>query len=186
VARLIYSAITSLDGYVADAEGNFDWAEPDLEVHAFVNDRERPLGTYLYGRRMYEVMQAWETLGADPDATDVTRDFANLWLAADKVVYSTTLDATPTSRTRLERSFDADAVRAMKERADADLGIGGPGIAVHALRAGLVDEINLYLNPIVVGAGTSALPTGFATRLRLVDEHRFGNGVVYVQYRVER
>jgi len=186
VARLLYSAITSLDGYVADADGNFDWAEPDLEVHAFVNDRERPIGTYLYGRRMYEVMQAWETLGDEPEAPDVARDYATLWRAADKVVYSTTLGATPTSRTRLERSFDPDAVRAMKETAAADLGIGGPGIAAHALRAGLVDEISLYLNPIVVGAGTPALPAGFTTPLRLVDEHRFGNGVVYLQYDVKR
>jgi len=186
VARLLYSAITSLDGYVADADGNFDWAEPDLEVHAFVNDRERPIGTYLYGRRMYEVMQAWETLGDEPEARDVTRDFATLWRAADKVVYSTTLGATPTSRTRLERSFDPDAVRAMKETAAADLGIGGPGIAAHALRAGLVDEISLYLNPIVVGAGTPALPDAFTARLRLVDERRFGNGVVYLRYDFDR
>jgi len=186
VARLLYSAITSLDGYVADADGNFDWAEPDLEVHGFVNDRERPIGTYLYGRRMYEVMRAWETLGDEPDAPDVARDYASLWRAADKVVYSSTLDATTTARTRLERSFDPDAVRGMKETAEADLGIGGPGLAAYALRAGVVDEISLYLNPIVVGAGTPALPNAFATRLRLVDELRFGNGVVYLRYDVER
>ena len=185
MARLIYSAITSLDGYVADNDGNFDWAAPDRELHAFVNDLERPIGTYLYGRRLYEVMRVWETLDTDGDVTDVERDYAQLWWAADKVVYSSTLPEVTTTRTRLERSFDADAVRTLKDAATSDVGIGGPGLAAHALAAGLVDDIRLYLNPVVVGGGTAALPDGVRAGLALVDEHRFGNGVVYLAYRVD-
>ena len=188
MARLIYSAITSLDLYVNDAAGNFDWAAPDAAVHAFVNDHERPIGTYLYGRRMYETMRVWEHMGLDADPTSEAAevlDYAALWRATDKVVYSSTLDAASTARTRIERSFDADAVRAMKRTADRDLGIGGPGIAACALAAGLVDEIDLFLTPVVVGAGTPALPDGWAADLALVDAHRFANGVVYLQYRVE-
>jgi dihydrofolate reductase len=185
MARLIYAAITSLDGYVADEQGNFDWAAPDEAVHAHVNDLERPIGTYLYGRRMYEVMRVWETLGTDGDESDIERDYAELWRAADKVVYSSTLPAVTTARTRLERSFDRDAVRDLKASAGSDLGIGGPGIAAHALAAGLVDDIHLYLNPVVVGGGTAALPDGVRAGLELVDEHRFDNGVVYLAYRVD-
>jgi dihydrofolate reductase len=185
MAHLVYAAITSLDGYVADEQGNFDWAAPDEAVHAHVNDLERELGTYLYGRRMYEVMRVWETFGTAPDADPVERDYAELWRAADKVVYSTTLPEVTTTRTRLERSFEPDAVRALKDSADRDLGIGGPGIAAHALAAGLVDRVHLYLNPVVVGGGTAALPDGVRTGLELVDEHRFGNGVVYLAYRVD-
>src|SRR6476620_9102408 len=185
MARLIYSAITSLDGYVADEQGNFDWAAPDEAVHAHVNDLERPIGTYLYGRRMYEVMRVWETLGTDGDESDIERDYATLWRAADKVVYSSTLPAVTTARTRLERSFDPVVVRALKDSAGSDLGIGGPGIAAHALAAGLVDDIRLYLNPVVVGGGTAALPDGVRAGLELVDEHRFDNGVVYLAYRVD-
>ena len=184
MARLLYSAITSLDGYVADEHGNFDWAAPDEEVHAFVNEQERPVGTYLLGRRMYEVMRVWETMGAGADEPAVIRDYATLWRAADKVVYSATLGAPTTSRTRLERSFDADTVRAMKVAADRDLSVGGPGLAAHALRAGLVDEISLYLNPVTVGAGTPALPEQFRVDLELEDEHRFDNGVIFLRYRV--
>jgi dihydrofolate reductase len=180
MAKLIYSAIASLDGYVADADGRFDWAVPDEEVHAFVNDRERPVGTYLYGRRMYETMVAWETMD---DPAPLMRDYAAIWRAADKVVYSRTLGAVGSERTRLEREFDPEAVRALKARGERDLSIGGPGIAAVALRAGLVDEIHLYLNPIVIGAGNPALPDGVRLPLELVDERRFGNGVVYVQYR---
>jgi dihydrofolate reductase len=183
MGKLVYSAITSLDGYVADERGTFDWAAPDEEVHAFVNDRERSLGTYLYGRRMYEVMRAWETMDVE-DEPPVMRDFAGLWRAADKVVYSTTLPAVTTERTRLERAFDADAVRRLKN--GGDVGIGGPHLAAHALRAGLVDECHLYLNPVVVGGGTRALPEGLGLRLDLVDERRFGNGVVHLGYRVLR
>jgi dihydrofolate reductase len=182
MARLIYSAIASLDGYVADEDGRFDWAAPDDEVHAFVNDQERPIGTYLYGRRMYEVMQAWETM--DTPAPSVERDFAQIWRAADKVVYSTTLEAVPTARTRLERRFDPDAVRELKATAERDLSIGGPHLAAAALRAGLVDECQLYLSPVVVGGGTRALPDGVRAPLELLGEHRFGSGVVHLRYRV--
>ncbi len=180
MAKLIYSAITSLDGYVADADGRFDWAEPDHEVHRFVNDLERPIGTYLYGRRMYEVMAAWETM-EDPEP--LMTDFALLWRAADKVVYSRTLAAVSTSRTRLERDFDADAVRRMKASAAADIGVGGPELAGHAITAGLVDEIHLFLTPVVVGGGTASLPDGARVDLELLDHRRFGNGVVYLRYR---
>jgi dihydrofolate reductase len=184
MARLIYSAITSLDGYVADAEGNFDWCAPDAEVHAFVNDLERTVGTHLYGRRMYDVLAVWETLDTGPEQEPVMRDFAGIWRAADKVVYSRTLESVSTARTRLERDFDADVVRAMKEGADRDLSVGGPGLASYALRAGLVDEVHLFLSPVVVGGGTPALPAGVRLDLELLDQHRFGNGVVHLAYRV--
>jgi dihydrofolate reductase len=180
MGKLIYSAITSLDGYVADEGGRFDWAAPDEEVHAFVNDQERGIGTHLYGRRMYEVMRVWETFGDD---ADIPRDFAQIWRAADKVVYSTTLPAVTTERTRLERGFDPDAVRRLKD--GGDVSIGGPHLAAEALRAGLVDECHLYLNPVVVGGGNRALPDRVKVKLQLVDEHRFGNGVVHLAYRVE-
>jgi dihydrofolate reductase len=179
--KLIYSAIASLDGYTADAEGKFDWARPDAEVHAFVNDLERPIGTYLYGRRMYEVMAVWETMD---DPAPVSQDFAALWRAADKVVYSTTLAEPSSTRTRIEREFDVDAVGALKEAANRDLTIGGPELAAHALAAGLVDEVQLLLTPIVVGGGTRALPEGVRLGLELMDERRFGNGVVFLRYGV--
>jgi dihydrofolate reductase len=181
VGKLIYSTIASLDGYVADANGSFDWAAPDAEVHAFVNDLERPIGTYLYGRRLYEVMAAWETLADDRPAM---RDFADIWRSANKVVYSTTLDAAATARTRIERSFDPDAVRRMKASAEGDITVGGPGLAAHALAAGLVDEYRVFLTPVVVGGGTRALPEGFRLPLELLDERRFASGVVYLRYRV--
>jgi len=180
VAKLIYSAITSLDGYVADADGRFDWAEPDPEVHRFVNDLERPIGTYLYGRRMYEVMAGWETMEA---TAPLMEDFALLWRAADKVVYSRTLPDVSTARTRIDRHFDAKAVRQMKASADADISVGGPELAGHAIKAGVVDEIHLFLTPVVVGGGTASLPNGARVDLELMDEHRFGNGVVYLRYR---
>jgi dihydrofolate reductase len=183
MANLVYSAIASLDGFIADEHGDFQWAAPDEEVHAFVNDLERPVGTYLYGRRMYEVMEVWETMSTDGEP-EAMRDFAEVWRAADKVVYSTTLDAVSTARTRLERSFDPIAVEAMKEAADRPLGIGGPGIAASALRAGLVDELHLFFHPIVIGRGTHWLPEGLRVPLTLLDERRFASGVVYVGYRV--
>ena len=183
MARLIYSAITSLDGYVADASGAFDWSAPDEEVHAFVNDLERPIGTYLYGRRMYEVMLAWETPEAFADQGAVTRDFAGIWLAADKIVYSTTLVAPSSARTRIERAFDPARIRELKASAAGDISIGGPALAAEAIRAGLVDEIALLVSPIVVGGGKRALPDDVRIALDLVDERRFGNGVVYVAYR---
>ena len=182
MAKLIYSAITSLDGYVEDASGAFDWSAPDEEVHAFVNDGERGIGTYLYGRRMYETMVFWETASAEHDLNAVSRDYAQIWRAADKIVYSRTLPAVSSARTRLEREFDPDAVRRLKEASPTDLGIGGAGLAGQAIAAGLVDEISLFLNPIVVGGGTPALPDGVRVPLELLDERRFGNGVVYVRY----
>ena len=184
MGRLIYAAITSADGYVADADGRFDWAAPDEEVHAFVNDLERPIGTYLYGRRMYDVMAVWETLGSVPGQSPVMLDFAALWRAADKVVYSKTLAAVTSARTRIERDFDPEAVRRMKASAARDISIGGPGLAAHALRAGLVDECHLLLHPILVGGGTRSLPDDVRVDLELLDERRFGNGVVHLHYRV--
>jgi dihydrofolate reductase len=183
MAKLIYSAIVSLDGYIADEEGNFDWAAPDEEVHAFVNDLERPVGTYLYGRRMYEVMQYWETVPTGADEPAVMRDFAALWRAADKVVYSKTLGTVSSARTRIEREFDVDVVRRMKATADRDIGIGGPELAAHAIRAGLVDEWQLFLTPIIVGGGNPALPDDVVVALELADERRFAGGVVYLRYR---
>jgi dihydrofolate reductase len=185
MARLIYSSISSLDGYVADADGSFDWAVPDDEVHAFVNDLERPIGTYLYGRRMYDVMAAWETVATGPDEPPLTREFAELWQAADKVVYSRTLEAATTARTRIERAFDPAAVRQMKAAASRDITIGGPGLAAEALRAGLVDECHLFLSPIVVGGGTPSFPDGLRRQLELLGERRFGNGVVHLHYRTK-
>lgn len=182
MARLIYSAITSLDGYVADADGNFDWSAPDEEVHAFVNDLLRPAGTHLYGRRMYQVMAAWETMYSQPDLTPVARDFADIWHDADKVVYSTTLDSVASARTRIEREFDAGAVAELKASASRDLVVGGPGLAAAAIRARLVDEIQQFIAPVVVGGGTRFLPDGVRQDLELRDERRFGNGVVYLRY----
>ena len=184
MAKLIYSALASLDGYTADEEGNFDWAAPDEDVHAFVNDLERPIGTYLLGRRMYDVMTYWETAHTLPDQSAIEQDYARIWKAADKVVYSRTLEAVSGERTRIERDFDPGAIRQMKESADSDISVGGPELAAEALRAGLVDEIQLFLNPVVVGGGTRALPDQVGLQLQLLDEHRFGNGVVYLRYGV--
>ncbi len=183
MGRLVYSAITSLDGYTVDADGSFDWAAPDDEVHAFVTEQERAVGTYLYGRRMYEVMSAWE----HPDQIDrapVVEDYAAVWQAADKVVFSRSLDAVTTARTRLERDFEPAAVRALVVAADHDVSIGGPGLAAAAIRSGLVDDVQLYVVPEVVGGGTRALPDGARLSLELVDEHRFAGGVVHLHHRV--
>lgn len=184
MARLFYSAICSLDGFVADESGRFDWAAPDAEVHAFVNDLEREVGTYLYGRRMYEVMAGWETLHADADAPAVGRDFGELWRAADKVVFSRTLTEVGTRRTRLEHTFDPDAVRSWKAEARRDLSVGGAELAGRALDAGLVDEIRLFLVPVAVGGGTPALQPDVRVDLELLDERRFARGTVYLRYRV--
>jgi dihydrofolate reductase len=181
VARLIFSAIASLDGYTADEAGKFDWAAPDAELHAFVNDLERGVGTHLYGRRMYETMAVWETMDVSAEP-DVMRDYAGIWRAADKVVYSRTLAAASTPKTRIEREFDPEAVRRMKETAERDISVGGPGLAAHALRAGVVDEIQLVLVPVVVGGGTRALPDGLRADLDLLDERRFASGAVYLRY----
>jgi dihydrofolate reductase len=182
MGKLVYSAITSLDGYVADERGNFDWAAPDEEVHAFVNDAERGVRTYLYGRRMYEVMTFWET--AD-DQEPVMVDYAGIWRAAEKIVYSRTLRDVATPRTRLEREFDAEAVRRLKAEAPHDLSIGGPGIATHALAAGLVDEYHLFVSPVVVGGGKRALPEAVRLDLHLLAERRFENGMVYLRYGIQ-
>ena len=179
MAKLIYSAIASLDGFTEDQDGKFDWAAPDEQVHAFVNDLERPIGTYLYGRRMYETMAAWETM-ADP--APVMRDYTEIWQAAEKVVYSATLEAVTSARTRLERSFDPEAVRELKAASERDLSVGGPTLAAAAAAAGLVDELHLFLNPIVVGGGKPALPDGARVALELMGERRFDSGVVYVRY----
>jgi len=182
VARLIYTAITSLDGYVADANGSFDWAEPSEEVHAFVNDLERPIGTYLYGRRLYEVMVAWETMPDLAGQTAVIRDYAKIWQAADKIVYSRTLTATSSARTRIERDFDPEAIRRMKAEAASDISVGGPTLAASAIKAELVDEYHMFLHPIVVGGGTRALPDHVRVKLELLDERRFAGGAVHVHY----
>jgi dihydrofolate reductase len=181
--RLVYAAIASLDGYVADEDGRFDWSAPDEEVHAVVNDLERAAGTALYGRRMYEVLVAWETLETEGEPA-VIRDFAALWRDTDKVVYSSTLTEASSARTRIEPVFDPDAVRALKDAADADLTIGGPTLAAHALRAGLVDDLHLFLSPVTVGGGTPALPPGLRLDLTLAGERRFANGVVQLHYRL--
>jgi dihydrofolate reductase len=182
MAELIYSALASLDGYVADEDGKFDWAEPDEEVHTFVNDLSRPIGTYLLGRRMYEVLVAWETIDLS-DEPPVIRDFAEIWRAADKIVYSRTLETVSSARTRIERDFDPDAVRQLKAAADRDLAVGGPELAAQAFEAGLIDECHLFLSPVVVGGGKQSLPDNVRLQLELLDERRFGNGTVFLRYR---
>jgi dihydrofolate reductase len=181
MARLIYAAIASLDGYVEDEQGNFDWAAPDEEVHAFVNDLERPIGTYLYGRRMYETMVYWET---DDDQAPVARDYGEVWRAADKVVFSRTLQTVSSERTRIERELDASAIRRLKESSQSDISIGGAELAGQAIAAGLVDECILVLVPVLVGGGKRALPAGVRAELELIDERRFRSGVVYLRHRL--
>jgi dihydrofolate reductase len=183
MGRLIYSMIQSLDGYVTDESGGFDWAEPDGPTHAFVNELERSVGTYLYGRRMYEVMAAWETLDALGDQPPFIEDFAKMWRAASKIVYSTTLDAVSSARTSIERRFDPAVIRRVKDEAVGDISIGGPTLAAHAIRAGLVDEYQMLVAPIVVGGGIRTLPDGVRLSIELADERRLGNGMVYLNYR---
>ena len=185
MARLIYSAIASLDGYVADEDGKFDWAEPDEEVHTFINDLERPVGTHLLGRRMYEVLAYWNDPPGIGEQPPHVQAFAEIWQAADKIVYSRTLEAATTARTRIERDFDPGAIRTLKAEAERDLAIGGPHLAAQAIEAGLVDEYQLYVVPAVVGGGTRALPGPTRLRLQLVDERRFRNGTVFLRYRTE-
>jgi dihydrofolate reductase len=182
MARLIYSAIMSLDGYIADAQGQFEWAAPDEDVFSFVTDLERPVGTYLYGRRMYETMRYWETAHTADGQSPAGRDFAQLWQAADKIVYSTTLPSADTARTRIERDFDPGQVRKLKETAGRDLTVGGAHLAAQAIAAGLVDEYQLYLVPAVVGGGTRALPGQARLNLVLAQEHTFGGGTIYLRY----
>jgi dihydrofolate reductase len=182
VSKLVYSAIASLDGYVADEQGNFDWAAPDDELHAFVNDLEQPIGTYLYGRRMYETMVSWETMAVEGQASAV-RDYAEIWRGTDKIVYSRTLNEPASTRTRIEPEFDPEAVRQLKASADRDLSVGGAELAAQALDAGLVDELHLVLVPVLVGGGRRALSQTAHAALELVDEHRFRGGAVYLAYR---
>lgn len=182
MAKLIYSVIMSLDGYIADKNGNFDWAMPDEEVHSFINELERPVGTYLYGRRMYEVMAVWQTLRTD-DEPPCIAEFADIWRAADKVVYSTTLTTASTPGTRIEHRFEPEAVRRMKASAAQDLAVGGPTLAAHALQAGLVDVCHLFLAPHLVGGGKGVFPGDVRLELELQEERRFRNGMVYLNYR---
>jgi dihydrofolate reductase len=180
MADLIYTAIMSLDGYIADEDGNFDWSEPSEEVHSFLNDLERSIGTYLFGRRLYDVMAVWETID---DPHPIMQDYARIWRAADKIVFSRSLETVSSERTRIERSFDSEAIRTLKASSDRDIGIGGPTIAADAFEAGLVDEVRLFLSPVIVGGGTRGLPDGVRLGLELRDERRFDNGTVYVRYR---
>ena len=184
MVKLLYTAITSLDGYIEDESGRFDWAEPDEEAHTFVNDLERPVGTYLCGRRLYETMVYWETADTVADQPPYILDYAAIWQAADKVVYSRTLEAPVGARTRIERDFEPEAIRGLKEAADRDLSVGGAELAAQALEAGLVDEIRLFVAPVVVGGGKRALPDGVRAKLELLDERRFGSGMVFLRYRV--
>jgi len=184
MAKLIYAAISSLDGYVADSEGNFDWSMPSEEVHRFVNNLERRIGTYLYGRRMYEVMRYWETASTGNGEPSAGQEFAKMWQATDKIIYSRSLENVSTARTKLEREFDPAVIRRMKADASRDIAVSGPTIAGQAMKLGLVDECHLFLSPIVVGGGTPALPDNVRIQLELLDERRFGNGVVHLHYRV--
>jgi len=186
MAKLIYSVLASLDGYIEDEDGNFDWAAPDEEVHRFVNDRERGHGTYLFGRRMYETMVVWEDRRVIAGLPSYAQEYAPIWQAAEKIVFSRTLDNVASARTRIEREFDVDAIRRLKERASKDIGIGGAELAAHALTAGVVDEYYALLAPVAVGGGKRALPKGLRLNLRLLDERRFASGFVYVHYAIER
>ncbi len=184
MAKLIYLAIASLDGYVEDEHGRFEWAAPDEEVHAFVNDLERPIGIYLYGRRMYETMVSWETAGTGSDQPTVSQDFARIWRSAEKIVYSRTLKTVSSARTRIERDLDADAIRRLKQTSGSDITIGGAELAGRAMAADLVDELHLLLGPILVGGGKPALPDTVHAQLALIDERRFQSGVVHLHYRL--
>ena len=185
MGTLIYTGVTSLDGYINDAHGKFDWAEPSDQVHAFVNDLEREVGTYLYGRRMYDVMSFWETPTPEVEASAVMSDYQRMWAAARKIVYSSTLDAVASENTTIQRVFDPEVVADLVGRSDHNVSIGGPHLAAHALRAGLVGELRMFLNPVVVGDGTPFLPDGLGLELELLDEHRFDSGVVYVRYALD-
>src|SRR5438105_3208280 len=181
--KLIYSMLASLDGYIADEDGKFDWAVPDDEVHSFINDLERPVDTYLYGRRMYATMVAWETVNTGADQPRAILDFAQIWQASNKVVYSRTLETVSSARTQIKRDFDSDEVRQMKTQPGGDMTVSGPELAAHAFKAQLIDELQLFIAPIVVGGGKQSLPNNVRLKLELIDERRFGNGMVYLRYR---
>jgi dihydrofolate reductase len=184
MAKLIYATNVSFDGYIEDERGNIDWGISDDETYAFWTDFQRTIGTYLYGRRMYESMVYWETANASGDQPEVMREFAQIWRAAEKIVYSRTLQAVSSAKTRIEREFDPDAIRRLKESSGADITIGGPELAGRAMSAGLIDECHLLLNPIVLGGGKRALPDNLRMRLELLGERRFRSGVVHLHYRV--
>ncbi|HEX6399433.1 MAG TPA: dihydrofolate reductase family protein [Actinomycetota bacterium] len=183
-AKLLYVTNVSVDGYIEDEHGSIDWTEPDDEFYRFITDLVRPVGTYLYGRRLYESMAVWETDPTLADRSALMADFAGVWRAADKIVYSTTLDGVSTTNTRLERHLDPASVRAMKASATSDLTVGGANLTAHALAAGLVDEYHLFVHPVLVGGGKPALPSDMRVELELLDERPFGNGVVYLRYRI--
>lgn len=182
MGKLIYTMVTSLDGYVSDEDGSFDWAAPGEELHAFINVHTASIGTYLYGRRMYETMAYWETANVESDVPPVIDEYARVWQAADKIVYSTTLDQVASERTRIERSFDPDAIRTLKAASDRDLAVAGPVLAAQAIREGLVDEYQQFVGPVIVGGGHRFLPSGVRVDLELLDERRFGNGVVFLRH----
>ncbi|HSO26560.1 MAG TPA: dihydrofolate reductase family protein [Anaerolineales bacterium] len=184
MTKLVYSAIMSLDGYIEDETGKFDWAMPDEEVHVFFNELERPVGTYLYGRRMYTTMVFWETALTLPDPPQYVTEYARIWQAADKIVFSQTLDAASSARTTIVRDFDPDAIRRMKAAAARDISIGGPNLAAQAIKAGLVDEMHLVVAPVAVGGGKPALPAQARVQFELLDEKRFGNGMVHLHYQL--
>ena len=184
MVKLIYVTNVSLDGFIEDEHGRFDWTEPDDEQFAFITDLIRPVGTYLYGRRLYESMAVWETEPALAAQSALRAGFAQVWQAADKVVYSTTLDAVATAKSRLEPRFDPDFIREMKGTASRDLMVGGANLAAHAFNARLIDECHLFIGPAVVGHGKPAFPRELRAELELLDERRFDNGVVYVRYRI--
>lgn len=186
MGALVYSAITSLDGYTTDESGGISWAEPRPEVHRFINEVEAPVGTYLYGRRMYETMLDWETPFALADEIAFIRDYQRLWQQADKVVYSSTLAAVRAARTRLERRFDPAEVAERVRASARDVSIGGPSLAAQALHAGIVDEVRTFTAPVVIGGGTPFLPRGLRGRLDLREERRFGDGTVFLRYAVRR
>jgi dihydrofolate reductase len=186
MAHLIYSAISSLDGYIEDKDGRFDWAAPDEEVHRFINNLERTAGTYLYGRRMYETMMVWETDPSFAADSPITQDFAQIWQAADKIVYSRTLASASTRKTQIEPNFNPEAIRQLKGAVGQDILIGGPELAAHAFRSGLIDECHLFLTPIIVGGGKPCLPENVRLELELLEERRFGNGTVYLRYQARQ
>jgi len=186
MAKLIYVTPTSLDGYIADETGDFEWAAPDEEAHAFINDLVRLIGTYLYGRRMYQTMAVWETPDVIPGPTPAILDFARIWQAADKIVYSKSLETVATRKTRLERDFDPEVVRGLTSRLHHDVTVGGPTLAAHAIRAGLVDEYHLFVAPVILGGGKPVLPGNLRATLELLDERRFDTGMVYLRYRAIR
>jgi dihydrofolate reductase len=186
MGRLVYIGIGSLDGFIADADGQFDWSAPDEEVHSYLNQRDRAVVAELYGRRLYEVMKVWETFGTEPGDSPAVREYGEYWRNRDKVVYSATLTSVATARTRLERGFDPVAVREFVDGVDGEVSIGGPELAAHALRAGIVDRVEYYVNPVVIGGGRQWLPDGVRVHLRLTEEHRFTNGVVHLAYDVVR